>query len=335
MTRKEHLIAEADDDIRLDRWFKRHFPQLAHSMLEKWLRKGDVRLDGKKAKAAERVRAGQVIEIRSQAADEEMQKQLAARPKARSLKPDDAKQIQDWVLYKDANLIIINKPFGLAVQGGTKITRSVDDMLDALAEGGERPKLVHRLDRDTSGVLVLARSAKAANALMNLFSSRKVEKYYLALVQGAPELHRGSINLPLRKKDNPRRESGKPPAEGKPREYEIVMVDEEAGQKAVSHYRVIDALARQFALVELMPETGRLHQLRVHMQAIGHSIVGDHKYGGETRIAAGLGVENKLHLHAWKIELPPILGGKPVKVKAPLPQHMKNSFKALGIDIPK
>lgn len=325
MSPDRHNVEEGDDDIRLDRWFKRHRPGLPHAMLEKHLRKGEIRLDGKKAKSSDRIRAGQTIEIRINDAQFSVQEK-----KAHPLKEEDAKEIQRWVLYKDANVIVINKPFGLAVQGGSKITKSVDGMLDGLKFDGERPKLVHRLDRDTSGVLVLARSAKAANALMKLFSSRQVEKTYLALVHGTPEIRRGTVNLPLRKKDNPRAQSGHAG-----REYEIVMVDKEEGQKAVSHYFVLDGLARKFALLELMPETGRLHQLRVHMQAIGHSIVGDHKYGGSTDAAAAVGVEDVLHLHAWKIALPSILGGKPVNVKAPLPSHMKNSFEALGIDIPK
>lgn len=330
MTAALHTIGEADDDIRLDRWFKRHHPGLPHAMLEKQLRKGLIRVDGKKAKSSDRIRAGQVIEIRLQASGFGLQENQSLKPQARNLKPEDAKDIQSWVLHKDAHIIVINKPFGLAVQGGSKISKSVDGMLDGLKFDGERPKLVHRLDRDTSGVLVLARSAKAANALMKLFSSRKVSKTYLALVHGTPEIHHGTIDLPLRKKDNPRQQS-----DGKSREYEIVMVDEKEGQKAISHYRLLDALARKFSLVELEPETGRLHQLRVHMQAIGHPIVGDHKYGGSTEKATTLGVENVLHLHAWKIALPAILGGRPVNVKAPLPRHMRKSFEALGIEIPK
>ncbi len=324
----QHTIKDDDDGIRLDRWFKRHFPGFPHSMLEKQLRKGVIRLDGKKAKSSDRVQAGQVVaapEITLTPAQE-------ARPKSkRLLSPEDEAEIQRWVLYKDANIIVINKPFGLAVQGGTKIIRSVDDMLDGLKFGGERPKLTHRLDRDTSGVLVLARHTKSATALMRLFSDRKIDKTYWALVNNLPDPLAGTINLPIRKKDNPRAEGNPGGPEG--RDYEIMAVDEE-GQKATTEYRTIDMLARKFALVELKPLTGRTHQLRVHMQAIGCPIVGDHKYGGSMNDAKSIGVENVLHLHARRISIPQP-SGRPIQVSAPLPPHMAASFEALGIDVPK
>lgn len=353
MQTSEHIVAEADDAIRLDRWFKRHMPGLTHALLEKQLRKGMIRLDGKKAKASDRVQAGQVIRLQAPGSGIQGNEFVSSpKPEARILKPSDAQFVRHLVLYKDANLIVINKPFGLPVQGGNKIARSLDDLLDGLREqAGERPKLVHRLDRDTTGCLVLARTAKAATALMPLFATRRVEKTYLALVNGLPDPLQGRIDLPLLKKDNPRASAkgeGRPPSlhSGVPGnslatpkrsgggEYEIMQVDK-AGQKAVTEYRVLEMLARKFALVELKPLTGRTHQLRVHMQAIGCPIVGDHKYGGATEAAVSLGVENILHLHARKISLPPLLGGKAVNVTAPLPAHMKKSFDALGLGMPK
>lgn len=323
---KEHIVAPADDAIRLDRWFKRHFPGVPHALLEKQLRKGLIRLDGRKAKSSDRLEAGQVLRCPELKTDPKAQEKSQASGR-------DMEAIKRWVLYKDANIIVVNKPPGLAVQGGNKITRSLDGMLDGLREqGGERPKLVHRLDRDTSGCLVLARTTKAATALMPLFASRRVEKTYLALVNNLPDPLKGTIDLPILKKDAPRL-SGKPGGpEG--RDYEIMQVDEQ-GQKAITEYRVVEMLARKFALVEMQPLTGRTHQLRVHMQAIGCPIVGDHKYGGGNDTAASLGVENILHLHAWKISLPPLLGGSKVNVKAPLPPHMKTSFEALGLGLPK
>ncbi len=325
---KEHTVTDADDAIRLDRWFKRHMPGMTHALLEKQLRKGMIRLDGKKAKSSDRVQAGQVIEMKDSGLTIQDKSSAPSRSSAQEME-----QIKKWVLYKDANIIIVNKPFGLAVQGGHKIAKSLDGMLDGLKEqGGERPKLVHRLDRDTSGCLVLARTTKAATALMPLFASRRVEKTYLALVNNLPDPLHGKIDLPLLKKENPRL-SGKPGGpEG--RDYEVMCVDKD-GQKALTEYHVIDMLARKFALVELKPLTGRTHQLRVHMQAIGCPIVGDHKYGGSQDSAESIGVENILHLHARKITLPSIFGAPAVSVTAPLPPHMKKSFDGLGLDIPK
>ncbi|MDE3061129.1 MAG: RluA family pseudouridine synthase [Pseudomonadota bacterium] len=326
----EHTVSGDDADIRLDRWFKRHFPHITHGLLEKHLRKGDIRVDGKKAKSSDRVWAGQVIRLKAMGLGLE---ERSSKPnKAHSLKPDDERFIQSLVLYKDANIIILNKPYGLPVQGGSKIARSLDDLLDGLAFGGDRPKLTHRLDRDTTGCLVLARTAKAAAQLMKIFSSRRIEKTYLALVNGCPLDPEGVIDQPMLKKQNPKASGTPGGPEG--RDYEIMQVDA-AGQKAVTEYRVRDACARRFALMELKPQTGRTHQLRVHMQAIACPIVGDHKYGGATQDAESLGVENKLHLHAWRIAVPALAGGKPVEAIAPLPSHMTKSLKALGIDIPR
>ena len=326
----EHIIASDDNDIRLDRWFKRHYPSLQHSLLEKHLRKGSIRVDGKKAKTSDRVMEGQVIDFR-------VQNEEFAKPTSEVRRPpsaDDIAFIQRSVLYKDDNIIVINKPYGLPVQGGSKISRCIDDLLDGLAfDAGQRPKLTHRLDRDTSGALVLARNTKAATALMKLFSSRKIEKTYWALVNGSPLPMAGAIDLPIIKKENPKASGIGGGPDG--RDYEVMQVDQEEGQKAITEYRTLDFLARKFALLELNPLTGRTHQLRVHMQAINCPIVGDHKYGGSNDNAVGIGVENILHLHARRIVIPPILGGKTVDVKAPLPEHMVNSFRALGLDVPK
>ncbi|MDX1974587.1 MAG: RluA family pseudouridine synthase [Rickettsiales bacterium] len=322
---KEHTITADDDAIRLDRWFKRHYPGLPHALLEKQLRKGAIRVDGKKAKSSDRIHEGQVIACPDIAQD--------TTPKPRSaINPGDAAEVRKWILYQDERIIVVNKPAGLATQGGSKIVKSLDSMVAGLSDEQGRPKLTHRLDRDTSGCVVLARNAKVASQLMSLFSHRKIEKTYLALVNNVPQPLQGSINLPILKKENPKAAGVAGGPQG--RDYEIMMIDDE-GQKSVSDYRVIDALARKFALVELKPHTGRMHQLRVHMQAIDCSIVGDHKYGGGGSAAISMGVEDRLHLHAWKIALPAFAGGKAVTVKAPLPHHMQQSFKALGLDIPK
>lgn len=313
-------IAEADDGIRLDRWFKRHLPGLPHALLEKQLRKGDIRLSGKKAKSSDRIAAGQEL-----AYPEFTVAQAQARKRERApLNAEDTAYIQTLVLYKDPDIIAINKPFGLPVQGGSKISRSVDDLLGGLQfDQSERPKLVHRLDRDTSGVLVLARSAKAAAKLARAFSGKDIEKTYWALVGGAPFESTGLIDYKL-VKANLGEES-----------YERVTVDDEDGKYARTEYRVIEALARRFAFMELKPQTGRTHQLRVHMQAIGCPIVGDRKYGGSIEPGSALDVQNKLHLHARRLVIPAFVLGRKIDVMAPLPDHMQKSFRSLGIEVPK
>jgi len=315
----EHTVTEADSGIRLDRWFKRHMPHVTHALLEKSLRKGDVRVSGKKAKTSDRVEAGRIISVNKHV--EGISSSRANEPRripeknvAPTLSVEDIRMMHEMVLYKNADVIVINKPAGLAVQGGSGITKSIDGMLDTLRfDGKERPKLVHRLDRDTSGVLVLARSAKTAAKLMKIFSGKTAEKTYWALVKGAPEITEGKIDLPLAKQE-----------EG---DVEKVAIDKEEGKRAVTLYRVIERLSRALAWVELMPVTGRTHQLRVHMAAIGHPIIGDGKYGAREAFIDGL--PNRLHLHARHIRIQGMLD-----VTAPLPKHMKESFKTLGLEIP-
>jgi 23S rRNA pseudouridine955/2504/2580 synthase len=311
----EYTVTQDDTGIRLDRWFKRHLPHVPHGLLEKSLRKGDVRVGGKKAKASDRVETGFVILVSDKGLgvrkgiDDVKREPRAPLP---SLSPEDTLKMQESVLYKNAEVIVINKPAGLAVQGGSGIAKSVDSMLGALRfEMNDRPKLVHRLDKDTSGVLVLARTAAAAARLAKAFAGKTAEKTYWALVKGVPDILEGKIDLPLSKQE-----------EG---DHEKVGIDEEDGKRAVTLYRVIERLSRTLAWVELMPITGRTHQLRVHMAAIGHPILGDGKYGAREAIIDGL--SNKLHLHARRIVIPGTLD-----VTAPLPKHMKESFKTLGLE---
>ena len=308
----EHSIHEEDGDIRLDRWFKRHYPALTHGILEKHLRKGDIRLEGKKVKSSDRVTTGQTITIKVVLpVAESVPKE---EKKSARVNPEDILMLQEAVLYKDNDVIVINKPPGLAVQGGSGINKSVDSLLDCLTfEKSDRPKLVHRLDKDTSGVLVLARSAKVATRLMRLFAGKEPEKIYWALIKGVPQMRKGKIDFPLAKQE-----------EG---DIEKMGIDEEAGKKAVTFYRVIDALSDKVAWVELMPQTGRTHQLRVHMREIGHPIVGDGKYGGRDAFVDGMEISRKLHLHAHRLIIPGMLD-----VTAPLPKHMENSWKVLGLE---
>lgn len=311
-------VKDDDDGIRLDRWFKRHQPTLPHAMLEKQLRKGDVRVDGKKAKSSDRIAVGQELRFPNT--------QLAPREKKQPpmLSEEDQRDLLSWGLYKDDQIIVINKPAGLAVQGGSKVTRCLDDMLYGLQfDLPQPPKLVHRIDRDTSGTLLLARTQKAAAHLAKSFASKTIEKTYWAIVCGCPLKSMGVIEAPLAK--GPRASDGR----------EQAVVDFEEGKHAVTEYRIIDSLARTYALMELKPITGRMHQLRAHMSLIEHPILGDHKYGGANTDAESLGVQNILHLHARHIHIPAWAGGKEINITAPLPPHMVATFRALGLDVPK
>jgi len=308
---------EADEEgLRLDRWFKRHYPGLTHGNLEKLLRTGQVRLDGKRAKSNQRIEAGQVVRVPPMDGDTSQPPRPA--PKRADLSKDELKELQGWVLYRDDDVIAINKPAGLAVQGGTKTSHHLDAMLDGLRFGSkERPRLVHRLDRDTSGVLLLARSPKAATALAEAFRDKTARKLYWAIVAGVPSPEQGEIDLPL----------GKVPGQ----HGERVVARAEGGKRAVTDFRVLDIVAKTAAWVALSPQTGRTHQLRVHMAALGTPILGDGKYGGRAAFIEADGVVSALHLHARALRLPHPRGGV-LEVVAPLPRHFEATIKALGFD---
>ncbi len=315
-------ISEADSDQRLDRWFKRRFPALSHGRLEKLLRTGQVRLDGKRAKASDRVEAGQVVRVPplDQPATAEA---LPERPRSEHARLADerlGKQLQKAVLYKDDDVLVINKPAGLAVQGGTGLSTSVDALLDALRFGAkERPRLVHRLDRDTSGVLILARNAKAAKNLAESFRHKETRKIYWAVVVGVPKIHHGRIDAPLQKS------GGK--ADGRSRER--VHIDEE-GKHAVTEFALVEKAGRNAAWLALMPVTGRTHQLRAHCVALGTPILGDGKYAGAEAFIARDNLSNQLHLHARQLTIPHPTRKGVIDVTAPLPEHMKKTWTFLG-----
>ncbi len=304
-------VAEDEGEQRLDRWFKRHFPSLTHGRLEKLLRTGQVRLDGRRVAAGARLVAGQVIRVPPQAQPGEPARRQP--PKAR---PADAAFIRARVLYSDDWLVAIDKPPGLAVQGGTGIGRHVDAMLGALSDGGERPRLVHRLDKDTSGVLVLARTAAAARFLTAAFRERRVRKTYWAVTVGVPKPAQGRIDLALEKR-----------AEG---DYERVVAAT-GGQKAITYYRVLDSAPPRAALVALLPLTGRTHQLRVHLAAIGMPILGDGKYGGAAARPDGVPGNGRLHLHARALVVPMPDGGT-LRLTAEPPPHIGETFAFFGFD---
>lgn len=310
-------VESVDADQRLDRWFKKRFPELTHGRLEKLLRTGQVRLDGKRAKASDRVAAGQVLRIpplgTAPSGDGEPVVRVKAEPK---VSEKDAAALRASVLFKDADVLVINKPAGLAVQGGTGLDKNLDAMLDALKfDAAERPKLVHRLDRDTSGCLVLARSSKAAQALTAAFRHKEARKVYWAVVVGAPKLDRGKIDAPLSKQ----------PAKG----GERVQIDEDEGRFAITHFAVIERAGKKAAWLALMPVTGRTHQLRAHCVALGTPILGDGKYAGQEAFVARDELPNQMHLHARSISIPHPKRGW-IKVEAPLPPHMQKTWKFFG-----
>lgn len=308
---KEITILPDDDGLRLDRWFRRYYPQVTQAELQKMLRKKLVRLDGARAESSARISTGQVIRMPELDAGEGRGKSAGLRAV-----PDGmVEEIRRAILYQDANVIVLNKPMGLAVQGGSKVSISIDDISPYLVKKGEdTPRLVHRLDKDTSGVLMLAKSASAAAKLTEAFRHGGVRKLYLALVVGVPEVEQGEINAPLAK------EGGR---------NERMIHAPETGKRAVTHYRVIDRVGSQYAWLALEPITGRTHQLRVHCAMIGHPMVGDGKYGGQDAFVDGMELPEKLHLHAWRIMLEREKG-EMIDVQAPLPPHMKQSAKLLG-----
>jgi 23S rRNA pseudouridine955/2504/2580 synthase len=227
--------------------------------------------------------------------------------------------LRDAVLYRDDDVIVLNKPPGLAVQGGTGMSdRHLDAMLDALMfERDDRPRLVHRLDKDTSGVLLLGRTAQATAKLAAAFKSRQARKCYWALVVGVPKIAQGRIDAALAKLPG--------------RAGEKMAVDEDDGKHAVTYYRIVDSALKRAAWLELEPRTGRTHQLRAHCTLLGTPILGDGKYGAAEAFIAGTGISRKLHLHARALRLPHPRGGM-LEVVAPLPDHMAGSFEFFGFD---
>ena len=317
----EAKVATDEGGIRLDRWFKRHYPALGHGAVEKLLRTGQVRIDGKRAKAGDRLAPGQTIRIPPQLQGQTAEGQ-APRPPA--FNDGDKKFIESLVIYEDPAIFVLNKPSGLATQGGSGITQHIDGMLEALqGKKRQRPRLVHRLDRDTSGVILVARTIPVAASLSEALRRRDARKIYWALTKGVPKPHRGIIKLALAKEAGFGRHG-----------TEERMAPAEAGdadaKSATTYYAVMGTAADQYAWVALKPITGRTHQLRAHLAAIGTPIVGDFKYGGAAAEGTGA-LENRMHLHAHSIDIAHPEGGR-LKADAPLPPHMKQAWKLFGFD---
>jgi 23S rRNA pseudouridine955/2504/2580 synthase len=309
---------EADEaGLRLDRWFRRHYPELGHGRLQRLLRTGQIRIDGRRAKSGDRLAAGQRVRVPPFESGPPAERAVDRVP---ALPGKLREQVRSWVIHRDADVLVLDKPAGLAVQGGTGAGRPLDALLDALRyEAAERPRLVHRLDRDTSGVLVLGRTARAAAELARAFRTRAVRKLYWAVVVGVPRPPAGRIDLALAKS-----RSGAGPGER-------VAPDAEEGKRAVTLYRVVDRAGRKAAWLALEPLTGRTHQLRAHAAALGTPILGDGKYGGRRAFLPGAAMARRVHLHARAIRLPRPGGGF-LDLVAPLPAHMAETFGFLGFD---
>jgi 23S rRNA pseudouridine955/2504/2580 synthase len=320
MTLQTRTVTDDETDIRLDRWVRRHFPGLQQSLIQKWCRTGQIRVDGARVDTSTRLNPGQSIRIPP------MDAPVAPKPVSR-VDPNDARELQKAVIYQDNQILVLNKPYGLPVQGGPGITRHLDGMLDALRFDAEhRPRLVHRLDRDTTGVLLLARTPGVAGKLAALFRGREIDKTYWAVVAGRPVPVEGRIDMPLKKVGGARGERMAPAAR-----------DDPDGSRAITDYQTLDHAARKLAWLELKPLTGRTHQLRVHCVAIKAPILGDEKYEEPDQNMAFSalveGLSSDLHLHARRLVLPHPAGGTLV-VEADLPPHMVATFKTLGFHAP-
>ncbi len=311
-------IKRDEAGLRLDRWFKLHFPDVGYGYLQKLLRSGQVRVDSKRVQANVRLEAGQQVRVPHVA---RTPAKAAAPGVARASEADRA-LIEAAILFEDDHVLVLNKPFGIAVQGGSGTKRHIDGMLAGMTDRfGERPRLVHRLDRDTTGVLLVAKTRHAASKLGRTFQTRSAAKTYWALVKGVPRPPQGKVEAALVKSAGP---DGDRVRKAEPGEQEEAM-------HATTHYSVIDRVAHKAAWVSLKPVTGRQHQLRAHMALIGHPIAGDNKYEGD-QVLADSGIEPKLHLHARRLVIPhPVESGR-IDVTAPLPEHMRRTWELLGLN---
>jgi 23S rRNA pseudouridine955/2504/2580 synthase len=315
-TKVQTVTVSADEaGMRVDRFLEAKFPGLSFSHIHRVIRKGELRVNGKRVDGKDRLEAGQAVRIPPL-------KPTAPKPEPTEGDAKTLAFLKSITLYEDADVLVFDKPMGLAVQGGSGTTRHLDGMLDAMLDAsGQRPRLVHRLDKDTSGCLLVAKTRFAASSLAKVFRSREARKIYWALVVGVPKPHQGRISTFLAKEE---------------REDESVMRiarhGEEGASHAVTYYAVVETSAQQLAWVSLKPVTGRTHQLRAHLAHIEHPIVGDPKYFNKENWQLPGGIQNRLHLLARRIAVPHPRGGV-IDVTAPLPPHMVQSFNLLGLDL--
>lgn len=312
-------IGADENGMRLDRWFKAHFPGLGFGALQKLLRTGQIRLDGKRVKSDTRIAEGQEVRLPPQVTGDTTSGPMTAHS-IRNTGDGDA--LRAMTLYEDQKVLVLNKPAGLAVQGGSGVARHVDGMLEALRnKKGEKPRLVHRLDRDTSGVLAIAKTRGAAQKLTEAFRKRETEKIYWALVKGTPPRREGQISTWLAKEQTPDGDR-----------MRVVRHGETGADHAVSRYRIIETAGQRLTWLELQPETGRTHQLRIHTLHMKCPIIGDPKYfEDDPNWEFPGGIQKKLHLHARRLRIPHPGQGW-IDVTAPLPPHMVQSWNLLGLE---
>lgn len=302
--------------MRVDRFLEARFPGLSFSHIQRVIRKGELRVNGRRVDSKDRLAAGQTVRLPP----------LRREPPKAAAGPNESESARTFLhaitLYEDADVLVLNKPAGLAVQGGSGTTRHIDGLLQALTDrSGQRPRLVHRLDKDTAGCLLVAKTRFAASALAKSFRSRAARKIYWALVPGVPKPRQGRISTFLAKEEVERDSF-----------MRIARHGEEGASHAVTYYAVVDTAAQRLAWLSLKPVTGRTHQLRAHCAHIGHPIVGDPKYFDKENWQLPGGIQNRLHLLARRIAVPHPRGGV-VDVSAPLPPHMQQSWNLLGFDV--
>ncbi len=317
---EQKQVSADEAGMRLDRWFKSHYPGLGFGHLQKLLRTGQVRVDGKRAETNTRIAKGQMIRIPPLGVELPADDKKNAKPKSTKLIADDRKAIEDMLLFEDSQVMVLNKPAGLAVQGGSGLKRHLDGMLDAYTDRkGNKPRLVHRLDRETSGIILVARTRQAAQELTKAFRHRNTQKIYWAILAGVPKPFQGRISTFLARNDGEER-------------MQIVRQGDDEAQHAVSLYSVFEKSGQKLSWVTMKPVTGRTHQLRAHAAHIGHPIIGDDKYFNIENWELPGGIQNRLHLLARRIVIPHPSGHGTIDVSAPLPPHMQQTWNLLGFD---
>lgn len=312
------VVTPDENEMRIDRFLEARFPQLSFSHIQRIVRKGELRVDGKRADSKDRLTEGQTVRIPPLKLEEQ-----AERPRSAKADADTIGFLRSITLYEDDDVMVLNKPAGLAVQGGSGTTKHVDKMLEALTgKDGQKPRLVHRLDKDTAGCLVIAKSRFAAATLAKTFRSRAARKVYWALVVGVPRVKQGRISTYLAREE----------AYDGDQRMAVAQHGEDGAMHAVTYYAVVETAAQKLAWLSLKPVTGRTHQLRAHTTHIGHPIIGDPKYFNIQNWELPGGIQNKLHLLARRIVLPHPRGKGTIDVSAPLPPHMRQSWNLLGFD---